>query len=58
VKPSLEELAAQVLLVLDAQQKYFASRDKNDLVNSRKLEAQLRRMAETALGKQHALPGF
>jgi hypothetical protein len=55
MKPSLEELAGQVLLVLDAQQKYFASRDKNDLVNSRKLEAQLRRMAETALGKQGSL---
>lgn len=38
------ELAQLALDVLNAQKKYFASRSHDDLIASKKLEGQLRRM--------------
>lgn len=51
--PSVEfeivSLARLALWVLDAQRKYFKSRDKLDLIASKELEAQLRTEAENVL---------
>lgn len=45
------QLAALVIEVLDAQKRYFATRDKADLIASKQLETRLRKVAETELSK-------
>jgi hypothetical protein len=49
------ELAALVLHVLDAQQKYFKTRAKDDLIASARLEKELRTAAQAILaeGEEH-----
>jgi hypothetical protein len=42
---NIEQLATLVLDVLDAQQTYFTSRDRADLIASKRLESKLRRAA-------------
>jgi hypothetical protein len=44
-KYELCELCELVLQVLDAQKKYFKSRDREDLIASKQLEAKLRNVA-------------
>lgn len=43
------ELAVMVVKVLDAQKKYFKTRDRFDLIKSKDLEKELRQMAEGLL---------
>jgi len=44
-----ENLAALAIEVLDAQQKYFKSRDRADLIASKQLESRLRKEARSIL---------
>lgn len=44
-----QELATLALDVLDAQQRYFKTREKDDLIASKKLEKRLREMASNVL---------
>jgi hypothetical protein len=54
---TLPELATLALAVLDAQQKYFKSRSRDDLIESKRLEKELREKSLTALAQAPAL-GF
>lgn len=45
----LHSFAAAVLEVLDAQKKYFKSRQKTDLIESKRLESRLRELAKSYL---------
>jgi len=44
-----EHLAGLVIEVLDAQQRYFKSRDRADLIASKQLESRLRKEARAIL---------
>jgi hypothetical protein len=46
---TLPELATLALATLDAQQKYFKTRSRDDLIASKQLEKELRQAAEGAL---------
>jgi hypothetical protein len=46
------ELAALVLQVLEAQKKYFKSRDQADLIASKQMESRLKKAAQQIMEAQ------
>ena len=53
---TLPELATLALAVLDAQQKYFKSRSRDDLIASKQLENELLNVSRRILREQGAFP--
>jgi hypothetical protein len=49
------EFCAKAIAMLNAQEKYFKTRDRADLIASKKLEKELRRECEEVLGVQPGL---
>ncbi len=45
----LEQMSKDVVAMLDAQRKYFKTRSKEDLIECKRLESQLRKRAESNL---------
>lgn len=51
-----EQLAKLVILVLNAQRKYFETRDRADLIASKALESKLRTAANTIINDAYLGP--
>ena len=51
---TLSELATLALATLDAQRKYFKSRRREDLIESKRMEKELRKASVEVLGKHRA----
>ena len=52
---TLEDLAAKVIAMLNAQQRYFKTHGHGELIASKKIEAALRKECEQILGVQKGL---
>jgi hypothetical protein len=54
-KPTVEELAAQVIAMMNLQWRYFEYRHTADLIESKKIEKRVRAQCEKILGVQKEL---